>query len=156
MRQCGVPRCNHRPVRAITYARVSTDEQTDSRAGLDAQQTALSGALARPKWTLVESYIDEGRSGGNMNRPALSDALARLDRGEADVLVCAKLDRLSRSVLDFAAICARAKRKGWAAAALDVDVDTTTPTGELLVNITTSVAQWERRIIGVRTKRCKR
>lgn len=67
------------------------------------------------------------------------------------MLVVAKLDRLSRSDLDFAAITQRAKRRGWAVVALDVDVDMTTPAGELVANITSSVAPWERRIIASRT-----
>lgn len=138
-------------MRAITYARVSTEEQADSGAGLDAQRLTLDAAMGTRGWELVASLVDEGRSGGTLNRPALSEALDRLDAGEADALVVAKLDRLSRSVLDFARITERAKRKGWAVVALDVDVDMTTPTGELVANITSSVAQWERRIIGART-----
>lgn len=138
-------------MRAITYARVSTEEQADSGAGLDAQRLTLDAAMGARGWELVASLVDEGRSGGTLNRPALSEALDRLDAGEADALVVAKLDRLSRSVLDFARITERAKRKGWAVVALDVDVDMTTPTGELVANITSSVAQWERRIIGART-----
>lgn len=138
-------------MRAITYSRVSTDEQADSGAGLDAQQAILNAALDARGWKLVAALVDEARSGSTLNRPALTDALDRLDRGEADALVVAKLDRLSRSVLDFARLTERARRRGWAVVALDVDVDMTTPTGELLANITSSVAQWERRIIGVRT-----
>src|SRR4051794_35241989 len=109
--------------RAITYARVSTEDQADSGAGLDAQRVTLDAAMAARGWELVGALVDEGRSGGNLNRPALTEALELLDAGKADALVVAKLDRLSRSVLDFAAICARAKRKGWAVVALDVDVD---------------------------------
>lgn len=139
-------------MRAITYRRVSTDEQADSGAGLDAQAVTLRAALGSRGWELVADLVDEGRSAGSLTgRPALADALARLDAGEADALVVAKLDRLSRSVLDFASLAERAKRAGWAVVALDVDVDMTTPTGELLANITSSVAQWERRIIGART-----
>lgn len=138
-------------MRAITYRRVSTDEQADSGAGLDAQDATITAALAARGWELVAALVDEGRSGATLNRPALTDALDRLDRGEADALVVAKLDRLSRSVLDFASITERAKRRGWAVVALDVDVDTATPTGELVANITSSVAQWERRIIAART-----
>jgi len=78
-----------------------------------------------------------------MNRPALNGALDRLDRGEADVLVVAKLDRLSRSVRDFANLVERATQNGWALVALDIDVDTSTPTGELMANIYGSVAQWK-------------
>lgn len=138
-------------MRAIAYHRVSTDEQAESGNGLDAQRSTIARAIAHREWALVAEMTDEGRSGSNLNRPALLDALDRLDLGEADVLVVAKLDRLSRSVLDFAAIAQRAKRRGWSVVALDVDVDTTTPTGELVANITSSVAQWERRIIGQRT-----
>lgn len=138
-------------MRAITYARVSTDEQADSGAGLAAQHAALTAALTARGWELVDAQADEGLSGATLARPALTAALDALDAGHADVLVVAKLDRLSRSVLDFARITERAHRKGWAVVALDVDVDTTTPTGELVANITSSVAQWERRIIGART-----
>jgi len=138
-------------MRAIAYHRVSTDEQAATGNGLDAQAATVRAALDARGWELVATLTDEGRSGGNLRRPALLDALGRLDAREADVLVVAKLDRLSRSVLDFAAITERAKRRGWSVVALDVDVDTTTPTGELVANITSSVAQWERRIIGART-----
>jgi DNA invertase Pin-like site-specific DNA recombinase len=138
-------------MRAIAYYRVSTDEQAATGNGLDAQAAAVTAAIRARGWELIATLTDEGRSGGNLRRPALLDALGRLDRGEADVLVVSKLDRLSRSVLDFASITERAKRRGWSVVALDTDVDTTTPTGELLANITSSVAQWERRIIGART-----
>jgi DNA invertase Pin-like site-specific DNA recombinase len=138
-------------MRAIAYHRVSTDEQAASGNGLHAQAATVRAALEARGWSLVATFTDEGRSGSNMRRPALLDALARLDAGEADALVVAKLDRLSRSVLDFAAITERAKRRGWSVVALDVDVDTTTPTGELVANISSSVAQWERRIIAART-----
>jgi len=138
-------------VRAITYLRVSTEEQAESGNGLGAQRATVAAAVEHRGWDLVAELADEGLSAKNLNRPALLEALTRMDAGEADALVVAKLDRLSRSVLDFARITERAKRRGWAVVALDVDVDMTTPTGELVANITSSVAQWERRIIGVRT-----
>ena len=111
----------------------------------------ITAGIAARGWELVASLSDEGRSGATLNRPELAKALNMLDRGDADALVVAKLDRLSRSVLDFASITQRAKRRGWVVVALDVDVDTATPTGELVANITSSVAQWERRIIAART-----
>jgi DNA invertase Pin-like site-specific DNA recombinase len=138
-------------MKAIAYYRVSTDEQASSGNGLDAQADAVTAAVSVRGWDLVVALTDEGRSGGNLRRPALLDALGRLDRGEADVLVVSKLDRLSRSVLDFASITEQAKRRGWSVVALDTDVDTTTPTGALLANICSSVSQWERQIIGART-----
>ena len=141
------------PVDALgaSYHRVSTDDQAESGLGLDAQTATVRAAIEHRGWDLVAEQADEGRSGKDLNRPALAEAVEMLDRGDADVLVVSKLDRLSRSVLDFAAIAERARRRGWYVVALDVDVDTTTPTGELVANITSSVAQWERRIIGQRT-----
>jgi len=138
-------------MRAIAYHRVSTDKQADTGNGLEAQAATIGKAVAGRGWNVVANLTDEGRSGSNMNRPALTDALNRLDRGDADVLVVAKLDRLSRSVRDFATLVERAGRNGWSLVALDIDVDTSTPTGELMANIYGSVAQWERRIIGQRT-----
>jgi len=144
-------RATGKSLRAIAYYRVSTDEQAATGNGLDAQAASVTAAIGARRWELVGTFTDEARSGGNLRRPALLDAIARLDAGEADALQLAKLDRLSRSLLHFAGITERAKRRGWSVVALDVDVDTTTPAGELLANIYSSVAQWERRIIGVRT-----
>ena len=138
-------------VRAITYHRVSTDEQAASGLGLDAQQARTLAAVDARGWSLVATYADNGRSGKDMRRPELAAALEALDAGRADVLIVAKLDRLSRSVLDFARITERARARGWSVVALDVDVDTSTPTGGLVANITSSVAQWEREIIAART-----
>jgi DNA invertase Pin-like site-specific DNA recombinase len=135
----------------IAYTRVSTDDQAESGLGIDAQRATISAAAAARGWAVTAEYTDNGKSGKDINRPALLDAMADLD-ANGGALVVAKLDRLSRSVLDFAQITARARRNGWAVVALDVDVDTTTPTGELVANITASVAQWERRIIGARTR----
>lgn len=137
--------------RAIAYYRVSTDEQAASGLGLSAQATRIQTAITARGWTLTAIYGDEGRSGKDMRRPELTAALEALDAGHADVLVVAKLDRLSRSVLDFARITERARARGWSVVALDVDVDTSTPTGGLVANITSSVAQWEREIIAART-----
>ena len=133
----------------IAYTRVSTDEQAASGLGLDAQESSITSAVAARGWDIAHMFTDIG-SGKDLRRPALTDALERLDR-EGGVLVTAKLDRLSRSVLDFAGLAERARKAGWSIIALDVDVDTTTPTGELVANISACVAQWERRIIGART-----
>lgn len=137
--------------KALTYLRVSTDEQAASGLGLDAQRATLAQALKAREWRHVAELADEGLSGKDMRRPALTQALAMLDRGEADALVVAKLDRLSRSVPDFGRLMERAKRKGWAIVALDLGVDTSTPAGELVANVMASVAQWERQVIARRT-----
>jgi DNA invertase Pin-like site-specific DNA recombinase len=85
-------------------------------------------------------------------RPGLTAALDAVESGEADALAVAKLDRLSRSVHDFAGLVARAQRRGWALVALDLGLDMTTPTGGLVANVMASVAEWERKVIGERTR----
>jgi DNA invertase Pin-like site-specific DNA recombinase len=147
-------RCPHQnQVRAIGYIRVSTLGQSESGAGLDAQRFTIESEASRRGWQLIDVAIDAGFSGKKMNnRPGLASALAKVEADEADVLVVAKLDRLSRSVADFATLLDRAQRKNWGLVALDLGIDTTTPAGELICNVMASVAQWERRIIGVRTK----
>lgn len=137
---------------ALAYVRVSTDEQTESGASLDAQAAALIEAAER-KGYRVEIVREEGRSGKSLaGRPALSGALDRLRKGDAAALYAQRLDRLSRSVADFAHLLDLSKRQGWTVAVLDADVDTSTPSGEFLVNVLASAAQYERRIIGARTR----
>jgi DNA invertase Pin-like site-specific DNA recombinase len=139
--------------RAVGYTRVSTAEQADSRAGLDAQERAIEKECQHRGWNLVAIHTDAGASGSSMNkRPALERALASLDAGEADTLVVAKLDRLSRSTLDFATLMERARAKGWGFAILDLGVDTTTASGEMMAGVVATFAQYERRLIGERTK----
>lgn len=140
------------PPIALGLCRVSTEEQADSGAGMGAQKDALEAEADRKAWVL-ELVLEAGVSAKDMRRrPILLDTLARLDAGEADILAVSKLDRLSRSVIDFATILERARKGGWAVVALDLGVDTSTPTGELVAGVMMQVAQWERRIIGQRTK----
>src|SRR5205085_4212009 len=73
-------------------------------------------------------------------------------RREAGALDVAKVDRLSRSMLDFTAVMAKARKQGWALVALDCAVDTTTPAGEAMANVLATFAQFERRLIGQRTR----
>lgn len=138
-------------MQVIGYIRVSTIEQADSGLGLDAQKDRLEQEAARRGWDLL-IVEDRGQSAKSMDRPGIEDALGMVCRGEASALVVAKLDRLSRSLLDFAALMERAKREAWALIALDLGVDTSTATGELIANVLMSVAQWERRAIGERTR----
>jgi DNA invertase Pin-like site-specific DNA recombinase len=139
------------PRRAIGYSRVSTGQQVESGLGMDAQRAAIEAEATHRGWELLEVATDAGISGSTLRRrPALRDVLDRLDHGQADVLVVAKLDRLARSVVDLGTILRRAQKRGWALVALDLGVDTSTSTGELVANVMMSVAQWERRRIGER------
>jgi DNA invertase Pin-like site-specific DNA recombinase len=138
---------------AVGYIRVSTDNQAESGAGLRAQRSAIRSEAARQGWIVAGVFEDAGASAKSLSgRPALTNALGALARGEASVLIVSKLDRLARSVHDFAGLVRMAERQGWAIVAVDLGVDMTSPTGGLMANITASVAEWERRIISVRTK----
>jgi len=134
----------------IGYTRVSTREQQRTGYGLGAQHTAIEREAAYRGWTDLIMIEDGAATGANLNRPGLQHALELL--GDGDTLVVAKLDRLSRSMMDFAKLLALARHDGWSVVALDLGVDTTTPGGELVANVLVSVAQWERRIIADRTR----
>ncbi len=88
-------------MQATGYVRVSTDEQGRSGLGLDAQQDAIVAECERRGWQLAEVVEDVGYSGKSLNRPGIESALGKLKAGETDVLIVAKLDRLSRSIKDF-------------------------------------------------------
>lgn len=138
--------------RVVGYARVSTADQGDSGAGLEAQRQTIEAECQRRGWELVGILRDIASGKSTNGRHGLHEALETIERGEASALVVAKLDRLSRSLADFAALMERARRSGWALVALDLGVDTTTPSGELLSGVIASVAQYERRLIGQRTR----
>lgn len=139
-------------MRAIGYCRVSTEEQGDSKAGLEAQEATIRAEVAHRGWELVAIRTDVASGKSLRRRDALGETLRDLAEGRADALVVAKLDRLSRSVMDFAGMVETAKAEGWSVVVLDLDVDMTTSMGELVANIMISLAQWERRVIGERTK----
>nr|WP_313774280.1 recombinase family protein [Mycobacterium sp.] len=134
----------------IAYSRVSTEEQADSRNGLEAQRAALDAEAARRGWT-VEHYADEGVSGKVMG-PQLVEVLQLLASGQADGLVVAKLDRLSRSIINAATTIDNARRQGWSLVVLDMDLDLTTAAGRMIAGQLILFAQYERELIGERTK----
>jgi DNA invertase Pin-like site-specific DNA recombinase len=137
-------------LRVIGYTRVSTGDQADNGHGLEAQTSALIEAAQRRHWELVEIVREEG-SGKNLERSELYGALQRIADGEAHALAVAKLDRATRSLIDFAQLLQWFEDAGAALIALDFSLDTSTPTGELMAHIIIAVAQWERKAIGRRT-----
>ena len=140
-------------MQAIGYVRVSTDEQGDSGLGLAAQKSTIQLEVERRGWEFVTMYGDVASGKSLKGRADFGRALQVLADGEAEVLVVAKLDRLSRSVGDFAAILAQSQREGWALNICDLGVDTTTPSGKMVAQVMMVLAEWEREMIGDRTKR---
>ena len=139
-------------MKVIGYCRVSTEEQGESKAGLESQEALIRAEVAHRGWNLIDIRTDVASGKSMRRRDALGTTLRDLAAGHADALVVAKLDRLSRSIMDFAAIMETAKDEGWSVVVLNLGVDMTTTHGELIANIMISLAQWERRIIGDRTK----
>jgi len=139
-------------MQVVGYVRVSTSEQGESGAGLEAQRAAITAACAQRGWTLVAIEEDVASGTSRNRRPGLDNAIRACERGPAKGLIVAKLDRLSRSLSDFADVMLRCKRGGWALVALDLGVDTSTAAGALVANVMASVAQWERDTIADRTR----
>jgi len=136
----------------IGYVRVSTDQQVDSGAGLASQKAAIIAECERNGWHLAELIEDGGISGKTLNRPGLQKALEMLNKGEADVLMAAKLDRLSRSVKDVCQVGDMAQHYGWNLSLLDARLDTTTPHGRAQLSMMATFAQLERELIAQRTR----
>ena len=133
----------------IAYLRVSTDQQTQSGAGLDAQHDAC----LRVAGELAGVYRDEGVSGktGLDKRPALLDAIAELGKG--DVLIVAKRDRLGRDPLVVAMIESAVQRKGARiVSAAGEGTDSDSPTDILMRRMVDAFAEYERLVIGARTR----
>jgi DNA invertase Pin-like site-specific DNA recombinase len=114
--------------------------------------SALRPAFRRNRAPKRGTKSGRNRQWRKQKPPAIQAALETLRSGDAGGLVVAKLDRLSRSMLDFTAIMARAQKQGWALVALDCAVDTTTPAGEAMANLLATFARFGRRLISQRTK----
>jgi DNA invertase Pin-like site-specific DNA recombinase len=137
--------------KAIAYLRVSTSDQVEHGASLDSQETTLREEATRRGWD-VEIVIEAGLSAKNMNRPALQGALARLDKGEAQVLLAVRLDRISRSVADFSQLMSRSQKRGWEIVVSGSAVDTTSAGGKFSAHVLAAAAEFERDLISTRTR----
>jgi DNA invertase Pin-like site-specific DNA recombinase len=138
--------------RVVGYARLSKAEQARNGRSLAGQEQAIRDECDRRGWVLARMIRDDGASGRDTARSGLSEALSMIANGEASGLVCAKLDRLSRSVVDFGLILEWMERASATLVALDLNVDTSTPGGRLVANVFASVAEWERDTISARTR----
>lgn len=139
-------------LRVLAYVRVSTEEQGLSGGGLGAQRQAIEQDAKRRGWADIRWIEDAGFSASTLDRPGIRRALDALSSGEADVLVVAKVDRLSRSVLDFATLMRRSEDEGWALACLDLGLDSSTPQGRMMARLLSVFAEFERELISARTR----
>jgi DNA invertase Pin-like site-specific DNA recombinase len=139
------------------YTRKSTDEGLEKEFNtLDAQREACEAYIASQRaegWTLVhDRYDDGGFSGGSLDRPALKRLLADIERGLVDVVVVYKIDRLSRSLMDFAKLVEVFDAHEVTFVSVTQSFNTTTSMGRLTLNILLSFAQFEREVIGERIR----
>jgi site-specific DNA recombinase len=146
-----------RSFRCAIYTRKSSEEGLEqSFNSLDAQREACEAYIksqAHEGWTLVQArYDDGGFSGGSMERPGLKALVADIDRGLVDIVVVYKVDRLTRSLTDFAKIVDVLDRKGASFVSVTQQFNTTNSMGRLTLNVLLSFAQFEREVTGERIR----
>ncbi len=159
-RQAGAkpePRASVKLVRCAIYTRKSSEEGLEQEFNsLDAQRDAgesLVRSQAGEGWVaLSERYDDGGYTGGNTDRPGLQKLLADVEAGKIDCVVVYKVDRLSRSLLDFAKLMQSFEERGVSFVSVTQQFNTATSMGRLVLNVLLSFAQFEREIIGERTR----
>ncbi|WP_374285060.1 recombinase family protein [Novosphingobium sp.] len=144
-------------LRCAVYTRKSTEDGLEQEFNsLDAQREACEAYITSQRhegWTLVPNrYDDGGFSGGNMERPGLKALLADVDAGLVDVIVVYKVDRLTRSLADFAKIVERLDAKEASFVSVTQAFNTTTSMGRLTLNVLLSFAQFEREVTGERIR----
>lgn len=137
-------------VRAILYCRVSTADQVESGLGLEVQRKRTRQYAEMHGMEVAAELADEGLSGASLKRPGIQEALRMIQAGEADALVVAKLDRLTRSVGDLADIVEMFTRKGAALASVSESLDTSSAAGRMMVNLLGVFASFERERIAER------
>ena len=143
--------------RCAIYTRKSSDEGLDQAFNsLDAQREAGEAYVksqASEGWTLIATrYDDGGYSGGSMERPALRQLLGDLEAGRVDVIVVYKIDRLTRSLADFARIVERLDAHSASFVSVTQAFNTTSSMGRLTLNVLLSFAQFEREVTGERIR----
>lgn len=144
-------------VRCAIYTRKSTEEGLEQEYNsLDAQREAGEAYIASQRhegWVaLSEQYDDGGFTGGNLDRPALKRLLRDIEAGKIDIVVCYKVDRLSRSLLDFAKLIETFDRHEVSFVSVTQSFQTTTSMGRLTLNILLSFAQFERELVSERVR----
>jgi DNA invertase Pin-like site-specific DNA recombinase len=140
------------PRKAVGYCRVSTEGQAERGVSLDAQAEKIRAMATVQDAELIELIVDGGESGKSLQRPGIGRLLAMVDRREVQVIIIAKLDRLTRSVRDLGELLERFQRRDVALVSVGESLDTGSAAGRLVLNVMASVSQWEREAIGERTR----
>lgn len=137
--------------KVVGYIRVSTDKQADEGVSLSAQRAKIEAYCVAMDLELVGIVEDAGLSAKSLDREGLRSALGMLESGKAQAMLVTKLDRLTRSVRDLGDLIERFFSK-YSLLSMSDQIDTRSATGRLMLNLLTSVAQWERETTGERTR----
>ncbi len=154
----GIMPASVKKLHCAVYTRKSTDEGLDKEFNtLDAQRDACEAYVSSQRaegWLLVHDHYDDdgGFSGGTLERPALKRLLADIGQGLIDVIVVYKIDRLSRSLMDFTKLVETMEAHGVTFVSVTQSFNTTTSMGRLTLSILLSFAQFEREVIGERIR----
>ena len=149
--------CTKKIVRCAIYTRKSTEDGLEQEYNsLDAQYdacTAYALSQRHEGWTVVKDRFDDGGfSGGTLERPGLKQLLSDIEAGKVDIILLYKIDRLTRSLSDFAKIVEILDRKGASFVSITQSFNTTTSMGRLTLNMLLSFAQFEREVTGERIR----
>jgi site-specific DNA recombinase len=157
LKESGPPSRNNEVIRCAIYTRKSTEEGLEQEFNsLDAQRESAEAFISSQRhegWVcLPDRFDDGGFTGGNMERPALKRLLAGIEAGHIDCVVVYKVDRLSRSILDFSRMMDLFDKHAASFVSVTQQFNTSHSMGRLTLNILLSFAQFEREIISERTK----
>lgn len=138
--------------KVAVYVRVSTEEQAQTGYSIRAQLEKLEAMCKAQDWQMLPAYVDDGFSGKNLDRPAIQRLLAEARKRKFTLILVYKLDRFSRRLSDLVSLGEELERLGIGLRSMTEPFDTTYPAGKLLFNMLGSFAQFERELIGERTR----
>ena len=145
-------------MRVILYSRVSTSEQAESGLSMEAQARKLKAYAGLHELHVVAIIEDAGESAKSLSRPGIQRAMAMMRNGEADGIVIAKLDRLTRSIRDLQALLDEffAGDRGKTLHSVQDSIDTSSATGRMVISFLALISQWERETCAERTSEALR
>jgi site-specific DNA recombinase len=142
----------------VGYSRVSTEDQAREGVSIDSQIEKITAYCVAKDWDLLNVYVDEGVSAKTLSRPGIQEIItslsrkAKADHVSIDAIIVYKLDRLTRSVVDLNRLLELFEKHDVALVSLVESLDATSAAGRLMLNLLASVSQWEREVIGERTR----
>jgi|HubBroStandDraft_6_1064221.scaffolds.fasta_scaffold110810_1 site-specific DNA recombinase len=140
------------PRRTIAYVRVSTDSQAEQGFSIDAQEARVAAYAVALGWDVSETIRDAGESAKSLRRPGIGKILDATRRGEVERVIVAKLDRLTRSTRDLADLLDLFAKHDVSLVSVSEHLDTKSATGRFFVGMLAQISQWEREVIGERTR----